>query len=1105
MKEMSPRKIRGLLAKISLVLLAALACPSARAADAAQILQAAGAKGGLIIHLGCGDAKLTAALRASDSFLVHGLDADAKNVDAARKHLQSLGLYGKITIDQFAGDHLPFVDNLASLLVVSGQTALPDTELLRVLAPNGAAVRLGANAEILAPVLRKPWPKEIDEWTHAFHGPDNNEVAHDTVVGPPKHLQWVTGPKWTRSHDHLASVSVAVSSGGRMFYIVDEGPTAAVALPSKWFLVACDAFSGVELWRKPIAEWEGRFRGFRTGPAALSRRLVAVGDTVYVTLGYNQPVTALDAATGQLRRTYAGTDSALEIVCDDGNLFVVVGDALAHAQNGATQTGTVIAASKDRLLAFKADTGALLWQRYGPDTDQLMPTTLAVSGGRVYFQNPREIICAGARSGEDIWRAARPVTVNRWAWSAPTLVVQNDVVISADRNAQANAVSTPLLPGQSAWTVSSKGGDSENGQVLAFSASAGKKLWESVCRESYNAAVDVFVTGGKAWWGDLCKASESGITQGRDVMSGQVTQTLEKELAYYAAGMGHHRCYRNKATDRYLLLGRAGVEYIDLKTGKALPNHWIRGVCQYGIVPCNGLLYIPPHSCACYIEAKLNGFNALASAEQRAQISPPAAPLTQGPAFAAAANLKSNTPNPNDWPTYRHDAARSGRTPMEISPALAPSWQTEVGAKLSSPVVAEGKLFVADIDVHTVHALDAASGQRLWSFTAGGRVDSSPTIYQGLALFGSADGYVYCLRAADGQLVWKFRAATDDQRLVSYGQVESVWPVPGNVLIQDGAAFFASGRSSYLDGGMTFYRLEPSTGKVLTRQAINSRDAADAESQATIKGVSMPGALPDVLASDGTSVFLRQMRFNFQGLEQPNDVPHLFSPAGFLDDAWWHRTYWILGTKMNTGWGGWLSAGLSMPSGRLLVQDDTTVYSYGLLNQYATHGTHVELAPELLPWPMPPAGKAYEKSEYRLFACSKTPKTFGPPPGQGQKGNKKKAQQKAVVVGESANETKRGIETQWAKPVPVWTRAMVLAGKTLFIAGPPDVFSGKEGDADILAGKKGGLLWATATADGKQLAEYKLASPPVFDGLIAANQCLYLATLDGKIVCYRGH
>ena len=70
------------------------------------------------------------------------------------------------------------------------------------------------------------------------------------------------------------------------------------------------------------------------------------------------------------------------------------------------------------------------------------------------------------------------------------------------------------------------------------------------------------------------------------------------ELLPFAHTQHHHRCYRNKATCRYLVLGRSGVEFVDLKTGEGEPHHWVRGTCQYGVMPCNGLLYVPPDSCA---------------------------------------------------------------------------------------------------------------------------------------------------------------------------------------------------------------------------------------------------------------------------------------------------------------------------------------------------------------------------------------------------------------------------------------------------------------------------------------------------------------------------
>ncbi len=52
--------------------------------QAKDIIKETGIQGGLIVHVGCGDGKLTAALVVNKSYLVHGLDPDVKNVTKAR-------------------------------------------------------------------------------------------------------------------------------------------------------------------------------------------------------------------------------------------------------------------------------------------------------------------------------------------------------------------------------------------------------------------------------------------------------------------------------------------------------------------------------------------------------------------------------------------------------------------------------------------------------------------------------------------------------------------------------------------------------------------------------------------------------------------------------------------------------------------------------------------------------------------------------------------------------------------------------------------------------------------------------------------------------------
>ena len=63
---------------------------------------------------------------------------------------------------------------------------------------------------------------------------------------------------------------------------------------------------------------------------------------------------------------------------------------------------------------------------------------------------------------------------------------------------------------------------------------------------------------------------------------------------------------------------------------------------------------------------------------------------------------------------------------------------------------------------------------------------------------------------------------------------------------------------------------------------------------------------------------------------------------------------------------------------------------------------------------------------------------------------------------------------------------LLLAGKTVFAGGPPD----RTDPADrwgALEGRKGGELWAFSAENGTKLADYKLESPPVDEGMAAAG------------------
>jgi outer membrane protein assembly factor BamB len=235
-------------------------------------------------------------------------------------------------------------------------------------------------------------------------------------------------------------------------------------------------------------------------------------------------------------------------------------------------------------------------------------------------------------------------------------------------------------------------------------------------------------------------------------------------------------------------------------------------------------------------------------------------------------------------------------------------WRADLGGRLSPPTIGEGKVFVAAVDAHRLVALDAREGKPVWRFTAGGRIDSPPTVHRGRVLFGSSDGWVYCLRGEDGALIWRFLAAPQIHRIVAFGQLESPWPVHGSVLVKDNVVYAAAGRSTHLDGGIHVYALDPATGRLIRELKPLNRN---------------PHGLADVLVSDGKLICMRHLTYSLE--RRPRNGwrrtalasragQRAYSTAGLLDASWFSRVGWSLGHK----------AGDSFD---LLVFDDRRVYA----------------------------------------------------------------------------------------------------------------------------------------------------------------------------------
>lgn len=908
---------------------------TARVDEAKQILEQADFAAGFIVHLGAQDGSLTEALKQNQATQVHGLESSRELVTQARTRLLEQDKYGDVSIDQFVGKQLPFVDNLVNLLVAEDLGEVPMDEVMRVLVPNGVAMIRNAAGEWQKTI--KPRPEDIDDWTHYLHDASGNSVADDDVVGPPRHLQWVGSPRWSRHHDRMASMSALVSAGGKMFYIMDEGSRVSIQLPPKWKLIGRDAFNGSVLWKRDIPNWQSHLWPLKSGPTQLSRRLVAADDRVFVTLGFDAPLTALDAVTGETLVTFEDSDATEEIIHTNGLLFLVVRKGTAELADYLPVNGRVGDQAAVRslfwdeeprvIMAFEANTGRQLWAK----KTRVAPLTMAADGSRVYFHDGDKVVSLHQKSGDVAWESSEVTRRENFTFNfGPRLVVHNEVVLYA-------------------------GGD---GEMCSFDSKSGVQLWSAKHPNSgYQSPQDLMVMKGLVWCAPTTSGKDTGVFTGRDPKTGEVKKEFPPDVETY---WFHHRCYIAKATNNFLMPSRTGIEFVDPNQEHWDIHHWVRGGCLYGVMPCNGLTYAPPHNCACYPEAKLFGFNALAPLAPTRPIPAEvdeAGRLEKGPAYSE--ELGSFQMRSGDWPTYRHDESRSGNMSSEVDAKIAESWSVQLEGRLTSPVIAGGKVFVAKIDTHTLHALDEETGDQEWSFTAGARIDSPPTIAAGRCVFGATDGWVYCLRASDGALIWRYRAAPLDRRSMAYEQLESLWPVHGSVLIRDDQVYCVAGRSNFLDGGLRLIRLNLATGEKLAENIMDETNPETGNNlQEKLEILQMPVGLPDILSCDGQHIFMKSQKFDLDGnrleigpnsgdfvgqvTKQRGPDAHIFAPMGFLDDTWFHRSYWVLGQSFAGGHGGYYQAGRFAPSGRILVNGNGYVFGYGRKPEYLRWTTTLE-------------------------------------------------------------------------------------------------------------------------------------------------------------------
>ncbi|MCW8129494.1 MAG: PQQ-binding-like beta-propeller repeat protein [Planctomycetota bacterium] len=765
-------------------------------ADAREIVQASGARTGLCVVVGCGQpgsAELCADLAEATGMLVHGLALDDAGLERARAAIGKRGVAGRATVERWTGKGLPFLNDLARLVVVEGpvppEAGIARAELLRILAPAGALCsREGGKWQASV----KPRPSEMDEWAQPHHGADGNMVSDDKVLRFPLGLRWLDGVASGRGgFAACAGTRAVVLAGGRLFTVsLDDRGSAALDDPSA-YLLARDAFCGMPLWKFDCeTTWS---------KVALDWRnvcpIVATGKHVYTLR--KDALVMLDAATGRVEAECATKHPVRRLVLEDGCLIAACWEKLDASRAADGFENDNIRAvwwpgGGVSLEAFDAGTAKPRWSLpLGVLTLLARDKTAYVLASQGNPPTERAVVALDLATGKEKWRVPHAVFGDE---PDLALVVAGPDCVAVAKTKNKNALATFVL-------------DAADGKIRF-------KLPNSVAR---------CIVGGQLW----CHDGRYDLKTGRKEPGQGVGAT-------YAGSNIVGGCVPPIVVGGKYVTGSRGCAYLELpeapgKSATTLTYRGARGACIQGMIPANGMFYTAQNNCACNA-GQVPGFVAAGPADEPpdAEAFARARPVEKGPAFG-----HSGPGGEGDWPTYRQNAERSGGSGAAMPARLKVLWKTSCAKRgegpfadawdarigrpqpLTAPVVAAGKVVVAGVHAGELKALDPATGATLWTALLGSRIDTPPTFYKGLLLAGCGDGWVYALRAADGALAYRVRIAPEERRMVAYGQVESVWPAAGAVLVYDGVAYASAGRSTQTDGGIALVAFKPESGETL--------------------------------------------------------------------------------------------------------------------------------------------------------------------------------------------------------------------------------------------------------------------------------------------------
>ncbi|MEO2013077.1 MAG: PQQ-binding-like beta-propeller repeat protein, partial [Fuerstiella sp.] len=811
------------------------------AQDASELLQQVNLHRGVCCVMGAGDGSLPLSLAEHSEMLIHVRDADAVAVKQLQQRADEAGYsIQRLLVETGDLGHLPHADNTLDL-VISNQTDLSGSlsvaEVLRALRPEGVAIFGGTDAK---EALRswasniegvkswsdthgdwvqfsKPVPFGLGEWSHWEKSPDNNPVSDDALIKAPYMTQFMARP-W-----YIGMPAVTTAAGGRTFLAMGHIAHHEREWGALNRLIARNGYNGTILWERKLPE------DYLVHRSAF----IATKDTFYMINGDH--CLLLDAQTGEEKGRIQIADFPGDwkwIALHNGVLYALAGkpgDGVELVKGDRALGGWSWAdLSKgyypkriphgfgDVLVAFEVESKKTLWTHR---EDSLIDSRgLAIRDNQLYLYCPdRHFRALDYASGAVRWTNRDEETLgliekpgkgltSTPGWRTQTLVVATPGSL--------------VIQGQTRMNV------------LALSTEDGSLLWHKP--KVTNNPNAIFVNDKV-----IIGVGERGSHLVLDPQTGEV----EDNLKFFKRA-----CTRLTAsTDSFFVRGE-GMTRFDRASKTVQIDGAVRPACNDGVIPANGLIYLGPWACDCNLS--LIGNVARCSAgDFRFDYK-----TENAERLEVAENGDAITPfeiTDSDWATYRGNLNRSASTNVSIGAAKNLRWHYKPNrTHVSSDLSAAGGLVFQSGEDGKVRAIDGATGDERWSFQTAGPVKYPPTIAQDRAYVGSADGFAYCLEAATGRLLWRFRAAPVERRLMIYGSLSSTWPVNTGVLVHDGVAYFGAGIVDH--DGTYVYAVDAASGQLVWENTASGHLNAKLR-----KGVSVQGNLTilnDVLVMAGGNV-----------------------------------------------------------------------------------------------------------------------------------------------------------------------------------------------------------------------------------------------------------